>query len=287
MQMRRTQSPPRQPTGRPVARLRGGAALQQYLIEMENCPELTAEMERRLGERIEQGDQEAFHQLVVAHLPLVVVIVSQYAWFGEEWLLDLIQEGNIGLMRAARRFDVRRGARFAAYAPWEIRKEISGAVASLSRTIRLPLHVVRDIYKIVRAGQDGNATGPTGGLSPEELSRRTGLSVARVVELQLHASGTASLDAPLGIDERTCLRDVLQGLSSSMPEAEVVHREELAHLHQALRCLLPMERQAVVLRVCGGLRWGEIAQACQRSDRMMRHYYRSALDKLRSALEQE
>src|SRR5947209_6612371 len=124
-------------------------AVKQYLKEIGTYPLLTAEQELMLAERVSRGDQRARQKLIEANLRLVVSIAKRYSNQGLP-LLDMIQEGNIGLMRAAQKFDYKRGFRFSTYATWWIRQAISRAIAEHSRTIHIPVHVVEFIYKIKR-----------------------------------------------------------------------------------------------------------------------------------------
>ncbi|MBO0795681.1 MAG: sigma-70 family RNA polymerase sigma factor, partial [Ktedonobacteraceae bacterium] len=175
-------------------------AIRQYLAEIGRFPLLTAEQEMQVALKVARGDHEAQQRLVEANLRLVVSIAKRYANHGVS-LLDLIQEGNLGLIRAAQKFDPIRGFRFSTYATWWIRQAISRALAEHTRTIHIPVHVVELIYKMKRItrelyqslGRDPH---------PEEIARAVNLTKERVVELQSMAEIPISLDAPLIDDEQ-------------------------------------------------------------------------------------
>src|SRR5690242_13426890 len=156
-------------------------SVKQYLKEIGMYPLLSAEQECRLAERIAEGDQQARQRLIEANLRLVVSIAKRYANQGLP-LLDLIQEGNIGLMRATQKFDYKRGFRFSTYATWWIRQAISRAIAEHSRSIHIPVHVVELIYKIKRVARrlyQEQGVEPL----PEQLAATLGLPRERIVEL--------------------------------------------------------------------------------------------------------
>src|SRR5215471_8090074 len=170
-------------------------AIRQYLGEIGRYPLLNAEQEMQLARRVTEGDMEAQRCLVEANLRLVVSIAKRYNNHGVS-LLDLIQEGNLGLIRAAQKFDPLRGFRFSTYATWWIRQAISRAVAEHTRTIHVPVHVVELIYKMKRISRQlyqDLGRDPF----PEEVAKATNLSKERVVELQSIADTPISLDAPL------------------------------------------------------------------------------------------
>ena len=225
------------------------AAIRRYLAEIGRYPLLTAEQEVQLALRAAQGGPdapEALQRLVEANLRLVVSIAKRYKHHGIA-LLDLVQEGNLGLMRAAQKFDPTRGFRFSTYATWWIRQAISRAVAEHPRTIHVPVHVVELIYKLKRAtrqlyqelGHD-----PT----PEEIGRLVKLPKERVVELQSMAETPVSLDAPLLDDEQYRLADTLEDTQATAP-AEVVTQYALREqISSALEHLSARERQVIELR---------------------------------------
>ncbi len=221
-------------------------AIRQYLAEIGRYPLLTAEQEMQLALRIVKGDTEAQRRLVEANLRLVVSIAKRYNNHGVS-LLDLIQEGNLGLIRAAQKFDPLRGFRFSTYATWWIRQAISRAVAEHTRTIHIPVHVVELIYKMKRItrqlyqdlGRDP---------FPEEVAKATNLTKERIVELQSMAETPISLDAPLIDDEQYHLADTLEDTQATAPAEVVTHQVLRDQIARALDTLSQRERQVIEMR---------------------------------------
>jgi len=177
------------------------SGFQQYLRDIAQFPLLTREEEVKLARRIHKGDQEARAEMVRANLRLVVKIARDYANYGLP-LLDLISEGNIGLMKAVERFDPKKGGKLSTYAAWWIKQSIKRALANQGKTIRLPVHLVDKISKIRRV-----STQMTEELGREptddELAEEIGLSAAKVSALKAAAVRPTSLDAPIGEDDST------------------------------------------------------------------------------------
>jgi RNA polymerase primary sigma factor len=221
-------------------------AIRQYLAEIGRFPLLTPEQELKIARRVAEGDMLAQQQLVEANLRLVVSIAKRYNNHGIS-LLDLIQEGNLGLIRAVQKFDPRRGFRFSTYATWWIRQAISRAVAEHTRTIHVPVHVVEMIYKMKRItrqlyqelGRDP---------FPEEIARAINLSKERVVELQSISETPISLDAPLIDDEQYHLADTLEDIHAAAPAEVVTHQVLRDQISRALESLNQRERQVIELR---------------------------------------
>jgi RNA polymerase primary sigma factor len=221
-------------------------AIRKYLGEIGRYPLLSAEEEMELARRVAEGDIEAQQRLVESNLRLVVSIAKRYNTQGIS-LLDLVQEGNLGLIRAAQKFDPSRGFRFSTYATWWIRQAISRAVAEHTRTIHIPVHVVEMIYKIKRItrhlyqelGRDPEA---------EEIARVARLSKERVVELQGMAENPISLDAPLTDDEPYHLADTLEDTRATAPAEAVTHRALRDQIASALELLNQRERQVIEMR---------------------------------------
>jgi len=191
-------------------------AVMTYLREIGRVPMITHEREIELAQRIEDGDREAMKQFILANLRLVVSIAKRYVGRGLT-LLDLIQEGNIGLIRAVQRYDWRRGHRFSTHATWWIRQAISRAVADKGRTIRLPVYVNTALNRIRRERQrllQDLGREPT----EQELAEATGLDPIRMVELQAAPGAPVSLELPVGEDEEQELGDVLADTESASPE---------------------------------------------------------------------
>lgn len=221
-------------------------AIRQYLGEIGRYPLLTAGQEMKLAWRVVDGDIEAQQQLVEANLRLVVSIAKRYNSNGIS-LLDLVQEGNLGLIRAAQKFDPARGFRFSTYATWWIRQSISRAVAEHTRTIHIPVHVVEMIYKIKRISRllyQDLGREPL----PEEIAVAMGLTKERVVELQTMAETPISLDAPLIDDEQYHLADMLEDTSVTAPADVVTHQVLRDQITSAMESLSQRERQVIELR---------------------------------------
>lgn len=224
----------------------GEDAVRQYLKEVGHLPRLTAEQEVTLARRVAKGDLDARRRLIEANLRLVVSIAKRYQNQGMH-LLDLIQEGNVALMRAVQKFDPERGFRFGTYATWWIRSAVSRAVAEHARIIHLPAHIVRRVSRIKRVTRylyQELGREPL----PGEIAREVGLTSERVVELQRMAEAPLSLDTPLGDDEVYGLGDTLEDLQTPAPEElferQALH-EQIAH---ALSALTRRERQVIELR---------------------------------------
>ena len=221
-------------------------AIRQYLGEIGRYPLLTAEQEMRVARRMVNGDLQAQQELVEANLRLVVSIAKRYNNHGLS-LLDLAQEGNLGLIRAAQKFDPARGFRFSTYATWWIRQAISRAVAEHTRTIHIPVHVVELIYKMKRLtrqlyqelGRDPLA---------EEIAQVLGVTKERVVELQSMAETPISLDAPLIDDEQYHLSDTLEDPRATAPADAVTHQVLREQISNAMEVLSQRERQVIELR---------------------------------------
>src|SRR4051795_11898174 len=191
-------------------------ALQLFLNEAGRYPLLTAVEEVELSKRIERGDREAKDLMINSNLRLVVSIAKKYQGHGIS-LLDLIQEGIIGLIRAVEKFDWRRGYKFSTYATWWIRQAVQRGVANKSRTIRIPVHILERETKIVRAERELVAElerQPT----DEEVSKRSKLPVKQVREGRKAARAGTSLDKPLGDDGDTSIGDIVATSDNNVEE---------------------------------------------------------------------
>ncbi len=221
-------------------------AVKQYLKEIGTYPLLTAEQELLLAERVARGDLRARQKLIEANLRLVVSIAKRYSNQGLP-LLDMIQEGNIGLMRAAQKFDYQRGFRFSTYATWWIRQAISRAIAEHSRTIHIPVHVVELIYKMRRIAR---RMYQEQGLEvlPEQLAAEVGLSKERVVELLNLSEQPISLDAPVADDEQYHLADTLEDMSMMAPADQASQQLLRDYIEKAMTVLNPRERLIIEMR---------------------------------------
>jgi RNA polymerase primary sigma factor len=222
-------------------------AVMTYLREIGRVPMITHEREIELAQRIEMGDREAMKQFILANLRLVVSIAKRYVGRGLT-LLDLIQEGNIGLIRAVQRYDWRRGHRFSTHATWWIRQAISRAVADKGRTIRLPVYVNTALNRIRRERQrllQELGREPT----EEELAEATGLDPIRMVELQAAPGAPVSLELPVGEDEEQELGDVLADTESASPEDIATTQTLKVEVQRVLEAVLtPRERLVLQLR---------------------------------------
>jgi RNA polymerase primary sigma factor len=208
-------------------------------------PGLAEEDRSFLGHEIDMGDG-AHKQLVQSNLRLVVAIARRYVGRGMA-LLDLIQEGNVGLMRAVERFDYRRGFKFSTYATWWIRQAISRAIADQGRTIRMPIHVLDAVNKLTRAQREMTQTM---GRAPslDELAVELDLDPSRVAELQRIALDTVSLETPVGEDEDGTLGDLVEDLDSDRPADVATFSSLQDQLAMALEGLNEREREVLIMR---------------------------------------
>ncbi|HSL64289.1 MAG TPA: sigma-70 family RNA polymerase sigma factor [Gaiellaceae bacterium] len=220
-------------------------ALQLFLNEAARYPLLTAAEEVELAKRIERGDAAAKERMINSNLRLVVSIAKKYQGHGLS-LLDLIQEGIIGLIRAVEKFDWRKGFKFSTYATWWIRQAVQRGVANKSRTIRIPVHIAERETKIARAERELTAElgrAPT----DAEVSRKAKLSPKHVREVRAAARAVTSLDRPLGDEGEASFGDLFAGEDAS-PEEEVTVSLEQEVLHRALAELPEREQQVLKLR---------------------------------------
>ncbi|HEX9056709.1 MAG TPA: sigma-70 family RNA polymerase sigma factor [Ktedonobacterales bacterium] len=225
-------------------------AITAYLREIGRVQMLSHAQEIDLAKRIEAGDKEAVQQFVLANLRLVVSIAKRYVGRGLS-LLDLIQEGNIGLMRAVQRYDWRRGHRFSTHATWWIRQAISRAVADKGRAIRLPVYVNTALNRVRRERQ---RLVQEWGREPSEteLAEALGMEVDRLHELEAAPGTPISLELPVGEDEEQELGDVLADEASTSPEEAATVRTMKAEVQEVLEDVLT-SRERLVLQLRFGL----------------------------------
>ena len=220
-------------------------SLQLFLNEAGRYKLLTASEEVELAKRIEHGDRQAKDLMINSNLRLVVSIAKKYQGHGLS-LLDLIQEGIIGLIRAVEKFDWRRGFKFSTYATWWIRQAVQRGVANKSRTIRIPVHIVEREQKIARAERElvlKLERAPT----DEEVAKTAKLSVKHLREVRKAARAVASLDKPLGEDSDTSFGDIVATHSANVEEEVVVGLTEIL-LHEAVAKLPEREQHVIRLR---------------------------------------
>jgi len=225
------------------------ASLDKYLQEIGKVDLITADMEVELAQRIKKGDQVALEKLTKANLRFVVSVAKQYQNQGLT-LPDLINEGNLGLIKAAKRFDETRGFKFISYAVWWIRQSILQALAEQSRIVRLPLNKIGSINKInktfARLEQE-NERAP----SAEEIAKELDMTISDVKESMKNSGRHVSMDAPLIEGEDSNLYDVLNSGESPNPDKNLLHESLKVEILRALETLTP--READVIKLYFGL----------------------------------
>ena len=220
--------------------------VRMYLKEIGRVPLLTAEEEVELAKRIEQGDEEAKRALAEANLRLVVSIAKRYVGRGM-LLLDLIQEGNLGLIKAVEKFDYRKGYKFSTYATWWIRQAITRAIADQARTIRIPVHMVETINKLIRVSRQllqELGREPT----PEEIAKEMDMPVERVREITKIAQEPVSLETPIGEEEDSHLGDFIEDQDALAPAEAASFLMLKEQLEEVLESLTPREERVLRLR---------------------------------------
>jgi RNA polymerase primary sigma factor len=223
--------------------------VRMYLKEIGRVPLLTAEEEIELAKRIEQGDEEAKRRLAEANLRLVVSIAKRYVGRGMLFL-DLIQEGNMGLIKAVEKFDHGKGFKFSTYATWWIRQAITRAIADQARTIRIPVHMVETINKLIRVSRQllqELGREPT----PEEIAAEMDLSVDKVREIMKIAQEPVSLETPIGEEDDSHLGDFIEDQEALAPADAAAYELLKEQLEDVLDTLT--EREENVLRLRFGL----------------------------------
>ena len=227
----------------------GDTAFHLYLREVGQTPLLKPAEEIKLAKRIKKGDKKAREQMIKANLRLVVKIARDYEGFGLP-LLDLINEGNIGLMKGVERFDPSKGAKLSTYAAWWIKQSIKRALANQSKTIRLPVHIVDKLFHLRRAAaklEEVLGREP----SDEELAEELDYPLARVKQLRRVAVRPTSLDAPIGDDETNRVADVVKDESADTPYEQLEEKTNSAMIHEMVQTL--DAREQAILRQRFGL----------------------------------
>jgi RNA polymerase primary sigma factor len=230
----------------------GDSAIKLYLREIGQVRLLTPQEEVQLAARIKKGDKKAREQMIKANLRLVVKIARDYEGIGLP-LLDLISEGNIGLMKAVERFDPAKGGKLSTYGSWWIKQSIKRALANQSKTIRLPVHLVDKISRMRRTAmklQEILGREPT----DEELAEELGISALRVSQMRTAAIRPASLDAPIGDDESNNFAEVVQDENAYTPYEQLEDKTVTSMLRDLVKKLDP--REATILGARFGLDGG-------------------------------
>ncbi len=220
--------------------------VRMYLKEIGKVPLLSAEEEKDLAMRMEKGDEEAKKRLAEANLRLVVSIAKRYVGRGMLFL-DLIQEGNLGLIKAVEKFDYKKGYKFSTYATWWIRQAITRAIADQARTIRIPVHMVETINKLIRVQRQllqelGREP------YPEEIAEKMNLPVDRVREIQKISQEPVSLETPIGEEEDSHLGDFIQDDNVPVPSEAAAETMLKEQLDEVLKTLTDREKKVLRLR---------------------------------------
>jgi RNA polymerase primary sigma factor len=265
----------------------GDTAIKLYLREIGQVKLLTPQEEIKLAARIKRGDKKAREQMIKANLRLVVKIARDYEGIGLP-LLDLISEGNIGLMKAVERFDPKKGGKLSTYGSWWIKQAIKRALANQSKTIRLPVHLVDKISKMRRIAmrlQEELGREPT----DTELADELGITSARVMQMRLAATRPASLDAPIGDEDSNSFSEVVEDENATSPYEELEDKTVTIMLQDMVRHL--DSREATILRFRFGLDGGdektleEVGEKFGVTRERVRQIQNLALKKLRKMIE--
>lgn len=273
--------------GRERSSYDGDTAIKLYLREIGQVKLLTPQEEIDLAAKIKKGDKKAREQMIKANLRLVVKIARDYEGIGLP-LLDLISEGNIGLMKAVERFDPAKGGKLSTYGSWWIKQSIKRALANQSKTIRLPVHLVDKISKMRRTSmrlQEELGREPT----DEELGEELGITASRVSQMRMAAIRPASLDAPIGDEDSNNFAEVVQDESADTPYEQLEEKTVTRMLQEMVKTLDP--REATILRARFGLDGGpqktleEVGQKFGVTRERVRQIQNIALKKLRKMIE--
>lgn len=257
--------------------------VRMYLKEIGRIPLLSSEEEIELAKRMEEGDEEAKKKLSEANLRLTVSIAKRYSGRGMQFL-DLIQEGNLGLIKAVEKFDYRKGYKFSTYATWWIRQSITRAIADQARTIRIPVHMVETMNRVNRTSRrllQEYGREPT----PEEIAEAMNLTVERVLEISKISQEPVSLETPIGEEEDSHLGDFIQDEHIPVPADEAAHTLLREQLEKVMDTLSEREQKVLALRF--GLEDGkphtleEVGREFQVTRERIRQIEAKALRKLR------
>ncbi len=257
--------------------------VRMYLREIGKIPLLTFEEELELAKQVLEGSEEAKQKLAESNLRLVVSIAKKYVGRGMLFL-DLIQEGNMGLIKAVEKFDYKKGYKFSTYATWWIRQAITRAIADQARTIRIPVHMVETINKLIRTSRhllQQLGREPT----PEEIAEEMEIPVEKVMEIQKIAQDPVSLETPIGEEDDSHLGDFIQDEDSPAPQDSAAYTLLKEQLEEVMNTLTP--REAKVLKLRFGLEDGrartleEVGREFQVTRERIRQIEAKALRKLR------
>ena len=257
--------------------------VRMYLKEIGRIPLLSSEEEIELAKRMEEGDEEAKKKLSEANLRLTVSIAKRYSGRGMQFL-DLIQEGNLGLIKAVEKFDYRKGYKFSTYATWWIRQSITRAIADQARPIRIPVHMVETMNRVNRTSRrllQEYGREPT----PEEIAEAMNLPVERVLEISKISQEPVSLETPIGEEEDSHLGDFIQDEHIPVPADEAAHTLLREQLEKVMDTLSEREQKVLALRF--GLEDGkphtleEVGREFQVTRERIRQIEAKALRKLR------
>jgi RNA polymerase primary sigma factor len=247
-------------------------SVRMWLREIGRTPLLTMEREIEIARRIERGDAIAREDLTRANLRLVVSIAKRYTGRGMSFP-DLIQEGNIGLMRAVEKFDFRKGYKFSTYATWWIRQAITRAIADQGRTIRIPVHMVETINRLIRTSSQllqELRREPT----IEEIARELEMPIERVAEIIRIAPEPLSLESPVGDEEDTHLADFVEDHQTVSPSEAASHLILRQKIEEALDMLTPRERDVLIMRF-------GLADGCSRTLEEVGRHFRVTRERIR------
>jgi len=265
-------------------------SLRAYLKEIKNIPLLTAAQEIELSKRVREGDLKARDQLIRANLRLVINIAKKYSHLGIP-ILDLIEDGNIGLMRAVDKFNPNKGFRFSTYAAWWIRQNIVRAITQQQKTIRLPVYINELINKWKKTQQEliHQFKRP---VTDEEIAKKMRLSKEKYQELSSWLStSTLSLEEPVGEDEESQVKDILENNKATSPDKDILHFIDKERLEGLLTHMSPREKEILSLRF--GIKDGiphtlaQIAKKFKISRERVRQIEERALKKLRKVANEQ
>lgn len=265
----------------------GAFSLDQYMRFAESFPLLTAQEEIQLTKQAQQGDIQARDEMILHNLRLVVAIAKKYSTCGMEFM-DLIQDGNLGLMKAVERFDPERGYKFSTYATWWIRQSINREYSNTSRMVRIPVHAVDTIRQIKKA-QNEFWELHSRDATQEELAKLTGLSLDKLQYYLRLMSPVLSLDKPIGDEQENTMGDLIAEKPEDSPSVEALNEQQALHdtLLSILSDLSPREQQVILLRY--GLlddtphTLKEVAKTLNITGERVRQIQERALKKMRTA----